>query len=500
MAAGTYPVRVEASLDAPLSRWLWLVKWLLLIPHYVVLVFLWLAFVVLSVVAFFAILFTGRYPRGIFEFNVGVLRWTWRVQYYAVGAFGTDRYPPFTLADDPAYPARLQIDYPQQLSRGLVLVKWWLLAIPHYLVVGLFTGGGAWLAWQSENRGLAGGWGLIGVLAVIAAVILLVTGRYPRQIFDFLLGMNRWVLRVAAYAGLMTDSYPPFRLDMGGPDPGGVILPAPPDGPAGLAQPGLAGQNPPGGRASAEAGGPAAGRAAGGQMAPGGAAPSPEHKSWTPGRVVAVIAGAVLAVASLGALGAGGAALWADTAGRHGGYVDLGSAAYRTAGYAVASDSVQLHAAGTGWDLARTFLGTVRIQATPADGTGPVFIGIAPAADADRYLAGTAHAIVHGPGSQQSWVSGQAGAAPAVPPAQAGTWTRQAAGPGTQTLVWAAKSGTWTVVAMNADGSRPVSVRMDAAATLPALPWIAAGLLAGGVAALTGGAFLIAIPARRASR
>jgi hypothetical protein len=217
------PVRVRAQLEPELSRWLWIVKWVLVIPHYVVLVFLWLAFVAVSIGAFFAILVTGRYPRGMFEFNVGVLRWTWRVSYYAYGALGTDRYPPFTLREVPDYPAHLDIAYPERLSRGLVLVKWWLLAVPHYLVVALLIGGTTWAA--------EGHWvvpfGLVGILVVVAGVVLAATGRYPASLFDLILGFDRWVMRVAAYAGLLTDEYPPFRLDMGGEEPGDVAIPAP---------------------------------------------------------------------------------------------------------------------------------------------------------------------------------------------------------------------------------------------------------------------------------
>ena len=117
-AVATYPVRVDGQLDPGLSRWLWLVKWLLLIPHFVVLVFLWIAFVVLSAVAMVAIVCTGRYPRGIFDFNLGVLRWTWRVWFYAYGANGTDRYPPFTLGREDGYPARLDMPYPSSCRAG----------------------------------------------------------------------------------------------------------------------------------------------------------------------------------------------------------------------------------------------------------------------------------------------------------------------------------------------------------------------------------------------
>ena len=176
------PLRLEGELDPRLSRWLWLVKWVLVIPHLIVLVFLWIAFIVLWLVALVAILFTGRYPRSIFEFNVGVLRWSWRVGFYSYSALGTDRYPPFTLADVADYPARLTVEYPPALSRGLALVKWWLLALPQYLVVGVFAGG----AWAGANAAgddwaWTSGSGLIGLLVCIAGIALLFTGRYPQS-------------------------------------------------------------------------------------------------------------------------------------------------------------------------------------------------------------------------------------------------------------------------------------------------------------------------------
>jgi hypothetical protein len=466
MAATTYPVRVDASLDTGLSRWLWLVKWLLAIPHFIVLVFLWIAFIAVSFIAFFAILFTGHYPRSLFEFNVGVLRWTWRVSYYTYGALGTDRYPPFSLADVPDYPAHLEVSYPEHLSRGLVLVKWWLLAIPQYIVAGIFLGGGTWVAWNyNETAGRASG-GLIGILVLIAAIVLAFTGRYPEQIFVFVLGMNRWVLRVAAYAGLMTDDYPPFRMDMGGPEPAGTITLIKPDAASGS-----------------------------------GAAPAPpptvRRRGWTAGRVVSLVIGSLLGLIAFGLLAAGGAVTWLHNSQRDAaGYLTSDTHRFATSSYAVSSDAIDL---GTGWTPS-DLLGNVRIRATATDPRAAVFVGVGPRSAVDRYLAGVSHDVV------TDWTSGdtqyrqEAGGAPRTSPARAGIWTASTAGRGTQALTWKPTAGNWVIVVMNPSGRAGVSVTADAGATVPDLGWFAVGLFAAGFVLLVVSVTLVAVPVVRASR
>lgn len=480
MIGALYPVHVEATLDPHVSRFLWLVKWLLVVPHYIVLFFLWIAFAVLSVVAFFAILVTGRYPAGIFAFNVGVLRWTWRVGYYSYGALGTDRYPPFSLAEVPDYPAHLDVAYPERLSRGLVLVKWWLLAIPHYLVVGIFAGGGTWIAWEADRNATSlGSGGLIGLLVLIAAVVLAVTGRYPQQLFDLVLGLNRWVVRVAAYAALMTDAYPPFRLDMGGHE--GTVA-------VGDPMPGGGGG---GGGGTAVEAGPA--------PASGGA-PAVAPSGWTAARVVSLVLGSLLALVSLALLAAGGAATWLDNTQRDAaGYLTSGTHTLSTGAYALTSDRIHL---GSAADIftAASVLGTVRIRVTPIDPSKPVFVGVAPEATVAHYLAGSSRAVVG------NWADGEVDApvpARGVAPTRPGplaVWTAASSGKGTQTLTWKPTAGSWTVVVMNADGSPGVAVAADVAATVPPLGWIATGLLAGGGLLLVLGVVLVAVPAVRASR
>ena len=214
-----YPLRVEAHRDEVLSRWLWLVKWLLLVPHYIILAFLYAGLVVLTLVAYLVVLFTGRYPRGIARYNLGVLRWSWRVNFYGYQALGTDRYPPFTLADVPDYPARLELDEAPQPPRWLPLVAW-LFAVPHLLILGALTGAGGWGTDDgSTARTAAAPLSVVAVGVLIAGFGLLFTGRYPGGIYRLLVGIARWSLRVVSYLTLLTPRYPPFRLDQGEGEP-----------------------------------------------------------------------------------------------------------------------------------------------------------------------------------------------------------------------------------------------------------------------------------------
>ena len=452
-----YPVRLEGHLERP-SRWLWLVKWLLALPHYVVLVFLWVAFVLLSLVAFVALLFGGRYPRGIFEFNLGVLRWTWRVDFYAFGANGTDRYPPFTLADVPDYPARLDVAYPERQRHGLPLIGWWLLGIPQYLVAGIFAGGAGSIGWTAADQRWAtpGFGGLIGLLVCVAVIVLLFRGEYPRSIFDLVLGLNRWVLRVGAYAALMTREYPPFRLDGGESDPGGVIIAPTISTPA---------------------------------VQTTSAAVS-RSSSWGVGRVIAVVVASLTVLAGLAALLAGGTALVFDQTQRDAsGYLMTHSTAYSTDTYALVSDSYRTGAAGDRM-VVRDMLGTVRIR---TESVQPVFVGIGPAAAVDSYLANVRREVATRFDANQTDFRLSNGGAPAVPPTARRFWAAQSLGSGAQTLSWSPRNGDWRIVVMNANGSAGVRAELAIGARFPHLLWIGIGVLgAGALLLLLGGGGIFA--------
>ena len=190
------PVRVRSAIDAP-SRRLWLVKWCVLaVPHYPILIGLYLLYPLVTIAAGIAILFTGRYPRPLFDFNVGVLRWSWRLMNYRFPMNCTDKYPPFTLASVPDYPADLEVDYPESLTNRAVLLQRWLLGLPQII-----------LCWSLEP--------FLQTLCVVNAVWLLCIGTINQGMFDLLMGIVRWRYRVAVYVSLMRDEYPPFRMDLG---------------------------------------------------------------------------------------------------------------------------------------------------------------------------------------------------------------------------------------------------------------------------------------------
>lgn len=185
--ASGYPVTLDVPYPESLSRWLIFVKWLLAIPHLVIVYFLVAALGLVTFIAWFAILFTKKYPDGLFKFAVGVQRWSINVSAYI--SLLRDEYPPFSL-DAGQYPVVFKAGAPGELSRWLIFIKW-LLVIPNMIVylfvaiAALFVGFIAWFA-------------------------ILFTGKYPRGMFDFVVGSMRWAARMNAYNYLWTDQYPPF--------------------------------------------------------------------------------------------------------------------------------------------------------------------------------------------------------------------------------------------------------------------------------------------------
>lgn len=187
--AAAYPVRFDIQYpQQQLSRGLLFAKWILAIPHFLIVSALGNLQGVITLIAFFAILFTKRYPRELFDFYVKCNRWAANVTAYA--GFFRDEYPAFGWDRGQYPPVTFDVEYPRELSRWLIFVKW-LLAFPHYIALAVMF--------------------LIAVFVwIVAWFAILFTGQFPRGMFDFLVGVLRWSYRVQLYAGLLRDEYPPF--------------------------------------------------------------------------------------------------------------------------------------------------------------------------------------------------------------------------------------------------------------------------------------------------
>jgi hypothetical protein len=182
------PVQLEVDYPPKLNRWLPLVKWLLAIPHYIALTVLGIGMFFVLIAAWFVVLFTGRFPGGMFNYIVGVMRWGARVGAYVF--LQTDAYPPFSLEDDPNYPVRLRIEYPSHIANWRPLVNW-LLVIPAYIAAEVIL--------------------LVAYLAAFCAFFaILFTTRYPESMFNSVVVAFRWALRVTTFEYWMTEAYPPF--------------------------------------------------------------------------------------------------------------------------------------------------------------------------------------------------------------------------------------------------------------------------------------------------
>ena len=193
----SYPVVLVGHYAESPNRLLWIIKFILLIPHYVALWFVSLPTVLTIPLSWIAVVILGRNPRFLWSYHVGLMRWSWRVNFYGGWYWGeasnTDRYPPFSFSSRDDYPADVYIEYPERSSRLTGLFRW-LLAIPHWIVVSVLDA-------------------VRNILILVALLVLLVTGRFPKSIFDIIMSINRWTYRVSAYSMLLVDDYPPFSFE-----------------------------------------------------------------------------------------------------------------------------------------------------------------------------------------------------------------------------------------------------------------------------------------------
>jgi hypothetical protein len=207
------------------------------------------------------------------------------------------------------------------------------------------------------------------------------------------------------------------------------------------------------------------------------------------------VIGGLLVLLALACLGGGGVGLWADLSQREGGYVTTGGHDFSTAGAALVTEETKLGSAGVGWLYPSTLLGKIRIRVTPVASTSPLFVGIGPSADVERYLAGTNHTVITDYfGDKVRYVGG---GPPRSAPGTQHFWVASATGPGRQSVYWKAKDGSWTVVVMKADGRPGIAVHADLGARLSALRWIGIGVTVAGLVFLAGGVLLILGAVRR---
>jgi hypothetical protein len=215
------------------------------------------------------------------------------------------------------------------------------------------------------------------------------------------------------------------------------------------------------------------------------------------GRVILIVLGSIGVLFGLAVLAGGGFLLWADRTQREDGYLTTPTERFATPTYALTRSRLEVDTEGAKWVLNEDWFGKIRIRGESAD-EKTVFIGIGPQADVARYLGSVAHANVQDVDFDpfRATYLPIAGGAPQGPPTDQGFWAASASGVGTQTLTWKVRDGDWSVVLMNADGSRGVAADIDLGAKMSFLLWVAIGLLIGGVLVVGGSTALVVLAAR----